>query len=159
MESLWNAGSVQLSWPQHSWGATCVNRVSTQSRRFLRYCCESDIAVFEWGVTCNYAYSPFKEPNCSRNALSKPLNERPLKIVKWTLLTDAVRLRYADTSLPGFARPPLCSNDHAQYIKMCLLNTRGFFKLVLSLNKEKFQIFRHSGMRGFSKMRSIYQFS
>ena len=35
---------------------------------------------------------------------------------------------------PRFARhtePPLCRYEHAQYIKMYLCNTGGFFKLVL----------------------------
>ena len=36
-------------------------------------------------------------------------------------------------------KPPLCSNEHAQNIKMCLCNTGGFIKLgVLSLNKRFF---------------------
>ena len=64
---------------------------------------------------------------------------------------------------PIFARqtePPLWRNEHAQYIKMCIVQCRRFFKTwVLSLNKRFFGTFRHSGMRGFSKMRSIYQLS
>ena len=51
------------------------------------------------------------------------------------------------------AKPQLYSNQHAQYIKMCLCNTGGFLNLCLKVKWKIFlQIFRHSGMRGFSKM-------
>ena len=73
---------------------------------------------------------------------------------------DAMSLRYADTSLPALlGRPSL------RYAEMSMRNTskcacviQEVFKLVFKV-WIFFQIFRHSGMRSFSKMRRIYQLS
>ena len=45
---------------------------------------------------------------------------------------DAINLacRHEPPRFPRQTKPPLGRNIHAQYIKMCLCNTGGFFKLV-----------------------------
>ena len=76
---------------------------------------------------------------------------------------DAISHRYSDTRLSD-----LLGRLSLRYAEMSMRNTskctclikEGFWTCVFSLNKRFFfQIFQHCGMRGFSKMRSIYQLS
>ena len=43
---------------------------------------------------------------------------------------EPLQCRHEPPRVARQTKPPLCRNEHAQHIKMCLCNTEGFFKLV-----------------------------
>ena len=70
---------------------------------------------------------------CAKRS-EKQIEPAYLWVVRGREPPDAMSHRYADTILPDLldrplTEPPLCRNEHAQYIKMCLCNTGGFLNL------------------------------
>ena len=72
---------------------------------------------------------------------------------------DAMSLRYADTSLPDLlSRQSLSysSNEHAQYIKMCLCNKGVFLNLCFTKKLIQIKKMRLSKLRICNCMKSFY---